>query len=131
MAAQPFDDRDGWVWMDGEFVPHRDAKIHVLTHALHYASAVFEGERAYGGVVFKGREHSSACPLQTVTGRSGRSTGGATSSSDVTAKATPATSNAVAPASATARPDSRGMSMSRSMSTSRDPSPPFSGGATT
>ena len=58
MAAQPFDDRDGWVWMDGEFVPHRDAKIHVLTHALHYASAVFEGERAYGGVVFKGREHS-------------------------------------------------------------------------
>lgn len=58
MAAQPFDDRDGWVWMDGEFVPHRDAKIHVLTHALHYASAVFEGERAYGGVVFKGHEHS-------------------------------------------------------------------------
>ena len=58
MAAQPFDDRDGWVWMDGEFVPHRDAKIHVLTHALHYASAVFEGERAYGGVAFKGHEHS-------------------------------------------------------------------------
>ncbi len=58
MAAQPFDDRDGWVWMDGEFVPHRDAKIHVLTHALHYASAVFEGERAYGGIVFKGHEHS-------------------------------------------------------------------------
>src|SRR5258705_12881837 len=58
MAAQPFDDRDGWVWMDGEFVPHREAKIHVLTHALHYASAVFEGERAYGGVVFQGPEHS-------------------------------------------------------------------------
>ena len=58
MAAQPFDDRDGWVWMDGEFVPHREAKVHVLTHALHYASAVFEGERAYGGIVFKGREHS-------------------------------------------------------------------------
>jgi branched-chain amino acid aminotransferase len=58
MAAQPFDDRDGWVWMDGEFVPHRDAKIHVLTHALHYASAVFEGERSYGGVVFKGHDHS-------------------------------------------------------------------------
>lgn len=58
MPAQPFDDRDGWVWMDGEFIPHRDAKIHVLTHALHYASAVFEGERAYGGVVFKGHEHS-------------------------------------------------------------------------
>ena len=53
-----FDDRDGWVWFDGEFVPHRDAKVHVLTHALHYASCVFEGERAYGGVVFKSREHS-------------------------------------------------------------------------
>ncbi len=58
MPAQPFDDRDGWVWFDGEFVPHRDAKVHVLTHALHYASCVFEGERAYGGVVFKSREHS-------------------------------------------------------------------------
>jgi len=58
MAAQPFDDRDGWVWMDGEFVPHREAKVHVLTHAIHYASAVFEGERAYGGVVFKGHDHS-------------------------------------------------------------------------
>ena len=46
------------IWMDGEFVPHRDAKVHVLTHALHYASSVFEGERAYGGVVFKSREHS-------------------------------------------------------------------------
>jgi branched-chain amino acid aminotransferase len=53
-----FDDRDGWVWFDGEFVPHRDAKVHVLTHALHYASCVFEGERSYGGVVFKSREHS-------------------------------------------------------------------------
>jgi len=58
MAAQSFDDRDGWVWMDGEFVPHRDAKVHVLTHAMHYASAVFEGERAYGGVIFKSHEHS-------------------------------------------------------------------------
>lgn len=58
MAGQPFDDRDGWVWFDGEFVPHRDAKVHVLTHALHYASCVFEGERAYGGAVFKSREHS-------------------------------------------------------------------------
>jgi branched-chain amino acid aminotransferase len=58
MATQPFDDRDGWVWMDGEFVPHRNAKVHVLTHALHYASCVFEGERAYGGVIFKSREHS-------------------------------------------------------------------------
>jgi branched-chain amino acid aminotransferase len=44
--------------MDGEFVPQREAKVHVLTHALHYASCVFEGERAYGGVIFKSREHS-------------------------------------------------------------------------
>jgi branched-chain amino acid aminotransferase len=44
--------------MDGDFVPQREAKVHVLTHALHYASCVFEGERAYGGVVFKSREHS-------------------------------------------------------------------------
>jgi branched-chain amino acid aminotransferase len=58
MAAAPFHDRDGWIWMDGAFVPHREAKVHVLTHALHYASCVFEGERAYGGVVFKSNEHS-------------------------------------------------------------------------
>ncbi len=58
VAAKSFDDRDGWVWMDGEFVPHRDARVHVLTHALHYASCVFEGERSYGGVIFKSREHS-------------------------------------------------------------------------
>jgi branched-chain amino acid aminotransferase len=57
-ASQPYDDRDGWIWMDGKLVPWRDAKIHVLTHALHYASAVFEGERIYGGKVFKLREHS-------------------------------------------------------------------------
>ncbi|MGE0740641.1 MAG: branched-chain amino acid aminotransferase [Hyphomonadaceae bacterium] len=58
MAAQPFHDRDGWVWFDGEWVPQRDAKVHLLSHAMHYASAVFEGERAYGGVIFKSREHS-------------------------------------------------------------------------
>ncbi|MBL8537640.1 MAG: branched-chain amino acid aminotransferase [Hyphomonadaceae bacterium] len=58
MAVQPFHDRDGWVWMDGAFVPQREAKVHLLTHAMHYASCVFEGERAYGGVVFKGRAHS-------------------------------------------------------------------------
>jgi branched-chain amino acid aminotransferase len=58
MAAQTFDDRDGWIWMNGKMVPWRDAKVHVLTHALHYASAVFEGERAYGGKVFKLREHN-------------------------------------------------------------------------
>lgn len=58
MAGQPFDDRDGWIWLNGEFVPHREAKVHVLTHALHYASCVFEGERCYDGVVFKSSEHS-------------------------------------------------------------------------
>ncbi|MRX49261.1 branched-chain amino acid aminotransferase [Paracoccus sp. S-4012] len=54
----PFDDRDGKIWMDGELVEWRDAKVHVLTHALHYASAVFEGERCYDGKVFKTREHA-------------------------------------------------------------------------
>jgi len=54
----PFDDRDGTIWFDGKLVPWRDAKIHVLTHALHYASCVFEGERVYGGKIFKLREHS-------------------------------------------------------------------------
>ena len=58
MAAQTFDDRDGWIWYDGKLVPWRDAKVHVLTHALHYASAVFEGERAYGGKIFKSTQHS-------------------------------------------------------------------------
>ena len=43
MALVPFDDRDGWIWLDGEFTPWREAKVHVLTHALHYASCVFEG----------------------------------------------------------------------------------------
>jgi branched-chain amino acid aminotransferase len=58
MAAQTFDDRDGWIWYDGKLVPWRDATAHVLTHALHYASAVFEGERAYGGQIFKSTQHS-------------------------------------------------------------------------
>jgi branched-chain amino acid aminotransferase len=56
--AQPFDNRPGVIWMDGQFVPWTDAKVHVLTHGLHYASAVFEGERAYGGVVFRLEEHT-------------------------------------------------------------------------
>jgi branched-chain amino acid aminotransferase len=56
--AQPFDDRPGVIWMDGQFVPWKEAKVHVLTHGLHYASSVFEGERAYGGVVFKLDEHT-------------------------------------------------------------------------
>ena len=56
--AAPYDDRDGVIWMDGALVPWRDAQVHVLTHALHYASSVFEGERAYGGRIFRSREHS-------------------------------------------------------------------------
>ncbi|MDX9862464.1 MAG: branched-chain amino acid aminotransferase [Rhodospirillales bacterium] len=58
-ATTPFDDRDGFIWYDGQLVPWRDAKVHVLTHALHYASAVFEGERAYGGEIFKLTAHSA------------------------------------------------------------------------
>ncbi len=54
----PFDDRDGVIWLDGKLVPWRQAKIHVLTHGLHYASCVFEGERVYGGKIFKLREHT-------------------------------------------------------------------------
>jgi branched-chain amino acid aminotransferase len=54
----PFDQRDGWIWWNGQLVPWKDAKLHVLSHGLHYASSVFEGERAYGGVIFKSREHS-------------------------------------------------------------------------
>ncbi|WP_173931977.1 branched-chain amino acid aminotransferase [Chelativorans sp. Marseille-P2723] len=58
MASVPFDQLDGFIWFNGEFVKWADAKIHVLTHGLHYASAVFEGERAYGGEIFKLTEHT-------------------------------------------------------------------------
>jgi branched-chain amino acid aminotransferase len=58
MTLIPFDDRDGFIWMDGKLIPWRDAKIHVLSHGLHYGSCVFEGERAYAGKIFKSREHS-------------------------------------------------------------------------
>src|SRR5271155_5846294 len=58
MALVPFDDRDGVIWFDGVMVPWRDAKLHVLSHGLHYASGVFEGERAYAGNIFKLRAHS-------------------------------------------------------------------------
>ena len=54
----PYHDRDGFIWMDGKLVPWREANIHILTHALHYGSGVFEGERAYGGEIFKLTEHS-------------------------------------------------------------------------
>ena len=53
-----YDDRDGQIWMDGKLVNWRDANVHILTHGLHYASSVFEGERAYNGKIFKSREHS-------------------------------------------------------------------------
>ena len=58
MSIVPFDDRDGWIWLDGQFVPWREAKVHVLTHGLHYASAVFEGERMYGGEIFELTAHT-------------------------------------------------------------------------
>ncbi len=51
------DDHDGVIWFNGEFVPWREGKVHILTHALHYASSVYEGGRLYGGEVFKLREH--------------------------------------------------------------------------
>ena len=58
MTILPFDDRDGHIWYNGKMVPWRDAKTHVLTHGLHYASCVFEGERVYNGHVFKLTEHT-------------------------------------------------------------------------
>ncbi len=58
MIMSPYDDRDGKIWMDGSLVPWRDAKVHILTHALHYGSSVFEGERAYGGKIFESVKHS-------------------------------------------------------------------------
>ncbi|MGB6327240.1 MAG: branched-chain amino acid aminotransferase [Methylocella sp.] len=58
MSALPFDQRDGFIWMNGDLVAWKEAKLHVLSHGLHYASCVFEGERAYGGRIFKSTEHS-------------------------------------------------------------------------
>ena len=58
MSIIPFDDRDGVIWLNGEMVPWRDARTHSLSHGLHYASLVFEGERSYGGTIFKSREHT-------------------------------------------------------------------------
>ena len=57
-ATQPYDQRDGFIWMNGELMPWRDARLHLLTHALHYGSAVFEGEAVYDGEIFKLTEHS-------------------------------------------------------------------------
>jgi len=58
MSVIPFDERDGFIWIDGEMVPWREAKVHCLSHGMHYASLVFEGERMYNGKIFKSREHS-------------------------------------------------------------------------
>lgn len=58
MAGVPFDQLSGDIWYDGEFVPWSDAKLHILSHGLHYGSSVFEGERAYGGRIFKSEEHT-------------------------------------------------------------------------
>jgi len=58
MTFIPYDDRDGFIWMDGEFTPWREAKVHVLTHGMHYASTVFEGERAYAGKIYRSEQHS-------------------------------------------------------------------------
>ncbi len=56
--ALSFDQRDGFIWMDGAMVPWKDARLHVLSHGLHYGSCVFEGERAYAGKIFESRKHS-------------------------------------------------------------------------
>ena len=58
MSLVPFDDRDGWIWLDGQFVAWREANVHVLTHGLHYASSVFEGERMYNGEIFELTAHT-------------------------------------------------------------------------
>ena len=63
MALLPYDDRDGEIWFDGAFTPWRDATMHVLSHGLHYASCVFEGERVYGGKIYKLTEHSERLRL--------------------------------------------------------------------
>ena len=61
--AGAYDDRDGLIWLDGALVDWRAANVHILSHALHYASSVFEGERAYGGRIFRSREHSERLRL--------------------------------------------------------------------
>lgn len=58
MTIIPFDDRDGQIWFDGKLVPWKEAKLHVLTHGLHYAGAAFEGVRVYNGKIFKNTEHN-------------------------------------------------------------------------
>ncbi len=59
MIEKAYHDRDGQIWMDGEFLEWRDTKVHLLTHSLHYGAAVFEGDRAYGGEIFRLADHST------------------------------------------------------------------------
>ena len=56
--SKAFDNREGWIWMNGAFIPWKEATSHIVTQGLHYASAVFEGERAYSGKIFKSEEHT-------------------------------------------------------------------------
>ena len=56
--AKSFEDRNGWIWMNGKFIPWQNATSHIISQGLHYASAVFEGERAYNGIIFKSEEHT-------------------------------------------------------------------------
>ena len=56
--AKSFDNREGWIWMNGSFIPWKEATSHIINQGLHYASAVFEGERAYNGKIFKSKEHT-------------------------------------------------------------------------
>ena len=58
MTSLPFDNRDGWIWQNGHFVPWKKATFHVINQGRHYASAVFEGERAYNGKIFKSKDHT-------------------------------------------------------------------------
>jgi branched-chain amino acid aminotransferase len=58
LMAKSFEDRDGWIWMNGNFIPWKNATSHIVSQGLHYASAVFEGERAYNGKIFKSEEHT-------------------------------------------------------------------------
>ena len=59
MTLIPFDDRDGFIWINGQMVPWREAKTHILCHGLHYSSSVFEGERSYNSKIFKSAEHTA------------------------------------------------------------------------
>ena len=69
MAEKPYDRLDGVIWYDGKLVPWGDATLHVLSHGLHYASSVFEGERAYGGAIYKCTEHSERLEAIGATAR--------------------------------------------------------------